>query len=235
MGLETTVDYLDDLEETYPLDADSLSEADNHMRNIKKALKQTFLGAGGQGFEKAILTTEDELNLLSGLLAAAAELNILDGATLSTAEINYLAGVTLGQVIASKAVTAGATGRVDMQGNRFDNAQLQSYSETVDVQGSIAGSLILSMGDANVHTCTLTVAVTSVLFNNPPATDIRGSFTLEVSNPDYDITWPASVKWPAGVTPPKSSGGASALDIYMFTTTDGGSTWMGFQVGFNMS
>lgn len=42
MGLETTVNYLSDFDIAWPLPSDAKSAGDDHIRNIKKALRQTF-------------------------------------------------------------------------------------------------------------------------------------------------------------------------------------------------
>jgi hypothetical protein len=57
----------------------------------------------------AQLTTQAELNLLTGLTASASELNGLDGATATAAEINVLASVTAGTGSASKGVVLDAS------------------------------------------------------------------------------------------------------------------------------
>lgn len=48
------------------------------------------------------------------------------------------------------------------------------------------------------------------------------------------MTWPASVKW-AGGSAPTLSTDARAFDVFSFLTTDGGSTWLGFEGGLAFS
>lgn len=88
MALETG-DYIDDLVITNPLSSDDPAQADDHMRLIKKAVKQSFPGITG-----AVTSTHTELNLLDGVTSTTAELNILDGVTSTAAELNILDGVT---------------------------------------------------------------------------------------------------------------------------------------------
>jgi hypothetical protein len=66
MPLETG-DFIGDLDRNYPLGGDPISQGDNHITLIKKVLQQTFPGAAGNGFKKAIIATEDELNFLDGI------------------------------------------------------------------------------------------------------------------------------------------------------------------------
>jgi hypothetical protein len=48
----------------------------------------------------------------------------------------------------------------------------------------------------------------------------------------HTLSWPASVKWPAGSTPTLSAG-SNAVDIFEIVTVDAGTTWYGYRVGAN--
>jgi TolA-binding protein len=61
MPIEGQVNNIADLNPTYPQADDPVSQGDNHVRNIKKALKDTFPNIDG-----AVLPSEDELNQLVG-------------------------------------------------------------------------------------------------------------------------------------------------------------------------
>ena len=67
----TTISSLD---KSFPLPDDVVNQGDDHLRLIKKVLKTTFPGEGGEGFNIPITATEEELNNLAGL-----DFNILDG------------------------------------------------------------------------------------------------------------------------------------------------------------
>lgn len=88
MALET-VTNIADLVITNPTSTDPKSEGDDHIRNIKKALKTDLPNITGP-----ITATQAELNVLDGITASTAELNLLDGVTATTAELNYVDGVT---------------------------------------------------------------------------------------------------------------------------------------------
>jgi len=81
--------YIDDLNPLNPVTGDPKSQGDDHIRFIKKVLKNTF-----PSIDAPVTATEDELNILDGVTASAAELNILDGVTASATELNYVDGVT---------------------------------------------------------------------------------------------------------------------------------------------
>lgn len=77
MGIETpTPTYINDLDANDPTPTDPLSQADDHIRNIKRAVKQTFSEVTG-----AVTATQGELNKLDGCTAATDNLNALTGIT----------------------------------------------------------------------------------------------------------------------------------------------------------
>jgi hypothetical protein len=89
MGLETPT-YISDLIATNPTTPDGVSQGDDHIRNLKSAIKTTFPNVSG-----AMTASHTELNTMDGITATTAELNTMDGVTASTAEINQLDGVTV--------------------------------------------------------------------------------------------------------------------------------------------
>ncbi len=71
MGIENpTPTYIDDLDATLPAATDPLSQADDHIRNIKGAIKQTFPNVTGE-----VSVTQANLNALSGIAAVSAFYN----------------------------------------------------------------------------------------------------------------------------------------------------------------
>ena len=64
---------------------------------------------------------------------------------------------------------------------------------------------------------------TTVSLTNPPATGIAIGFSVEIIGDASVITWPSSVKWPAGVAPTATA----TKELYTFVTTDGGTTYYG--------
>ena len=60
--------YIGDFDLSSPRDNELVREGDNHIRDVlKKAIVQTFPGAGKKGFAKEITATEDEINHLDGV------------------------------------------------------------------------------------------------------------------------------------------------------------------------
>ena len=58
---------IEQLDASWPLTADQWSEGDNHLRNTKAMLKLQFPGKNGNGFNKTITATEDQLNFVEGV------------------------------------------------------------------------------------------------------------------------------------------------------------------------
>lgn len=159
---------------------------------------------------------------ISDLTATAAELNLLDGVTATTAELNYLDITTLGTSEASKAVTTDANGVTTFDGGVVeDDTTITSSS----------GTATINCRDGNVFSHTLSENVTYT-FSNPPASGRAFSFTLKVTQDSTarTITWPASVDWPSATAPTISTGNGE-VDVFVFFTTDGGTTWYGFTAG----
>jgi len=98
MGLETVNENgnarLNELDTANPTGTDNKNQGDDHIRNIKKVIKDQFSGISGDSNSGAVTATAAELNILDGCTATATELNKLDGITATTAELNILDGVT---------------------------------------------------------------------------------------------------------------------------------------------
>lgn len=93
------------------------------------------------------------------------------------------------------------------------------------------GTLDLSTG--NVFSDAPSANATYV-FSNPPASGTAYGFTLKVTpSATVTITWPASVDWPSATAPTAPASGET--DVYTFYTTDGGTTYYGFQAGDAMA
>ena len=174
-----------------------------------------------------VTATASELNILDGVTSTAGELNLLDGVTATTAELNYLDITTLGTTEASKAVTADANGVV-----KFDNG-IQEES-TALTSGT---SVTLNIRDGSVYTITLAHNIGTFTWSNPAGSGYSSSFVLKVTQDgtgNRTISWPASVDW-AGGTAPTLSTGANDVDVFVFFTVDGGTTYYGFTAGQDMS
>ena len=177
----------------------------------------------GGGATAAVKSIIDSTTLITlGITASAAELNILDGVTASTAELNYSDITTLGTSEASKVVTADANGVVT-----FDNGIVEE--STAITSSSNAATLDLHTGTNFTHTLTEDVTYT---FSNSGASGRASAFTLKVTQDSTarTITWPSSVDWKNSNAPTLSTG-SGEVDVFVFVTYDGGTTYYGFAAG----
>ena len=183
--------------------------------------KAVIYSSGGQvnGTSLAIAGT--------AVTSTAAELNILDGVTATAAELNYNDITTLGTSQASKVVTADANGDV----NLAEELKAKSYNETFLAVSSSSAATTVNCETGNMFSHTLTEN-TTFTFSNPPASGTGYSFTLKIvqDSTARTITWPSSVDW-AAATAPTISTGSGEVDVFVFFTTNGGTTFYGFTAG----
>ena len=74
---------------------------------------------------------------------------------------------------------------------------------------------------------------TTISFADAPATGSSG-FSLRVTQDSggsgFTVTWPATVKWPGGTAPELTATGDKS-DVFIFTTDDGGTSFVGLVAG----
>ena len=201
------------------------------MANIKIS-EMTAAGAasGTQEFE---VNDGGATKKVTGAQIAAyvnGELTLADlGITSSAAEINYTDIATLGTSEASKVVTADANGDVTLT----QELKATSYNESYVAVTSSGAATTVNCETGNTFSHTLTEN-TTFTFSNPPATGTAYSMSVEIIQDagasGYTVTWPTSVDFPAA-TAPTLTATASAVDVFVFTTRDGGTTWYGFTAG----
>lgn len=126
----------------------------------------------------------------------------------------------------SYATTSVAAAKVDKHGGGNE------YVETV---APSAGAATLDLAEGNVFDVTLNAAPVALTFTG--ATSGYACSFLLIARQDggggKTITWPASVKWPDGA-PTLSSSGAD-IDMFAFTSVDGGTVWFGVTVGIGFA
>ena len=108
-----------------------------------------------------------------------------------------------------------------------------SYVETYAAVTSSSNATTVDCEAGNAFSHTLTEN-TTFTFSNPPASGSTYTMSIEIiqdaSASGYTVTWPSSVDWPSGAAPTLTAT-ASAVDVFVFTTRDGGTTWYGFTAG----
>ena len=111
------------------------------------------------------------------------------------------------------------------------NITTATVSTSLDVDGAYTSSvssvaaLDIDLSASNYFTKTI-AGDSTFTFSNPPTSGTVGSFTLEVNYSSGNITWPGSVYWNGnGQTAPDVTAGK--VQLYMFVTRDGGTTYRG--------
>ena len=129
---------------------------------------------------------------------------------------------TLGLTQASGIVTSDANGVVT-----FDNGKIEE--STAITSSSNAATINLRDGDNFTHTLTENVTYT---FSNPAASGKVSAFSLKVTQDSSarTITWPSSIDW-AAATAPTLTTTSGGVDVFVFVTYDGGTTYYGFTAG----
>ena len=112
-----------------------------------------------------------------------------------------------------------------------------SYNKTYVAVTSTTNATTVDCEAGNTFSHVLTEN-TTFTFSNPPATGTAYTMTIEVVQDagasGYIITWPTSVDFPAA-TAPTLTATASAVDVFVFTTRDGGTNWYGFTAGLGLA
>lgn len=99
-----------------------------------------------------------------------------------------------------------------------------NYREVQQDLGSFTGAKTLDIDNGNVAIGTATGAVTWT-FSNPAPSGQASAITLILTNGGAGAqTWPASVDWAGGTAPTLVAAG---VDVLVFVTRDGGTTWYG--------
>ena len=186
----------------------------------------------GSNLKSYVLTSPTATGTLSApTINASTQLQIGGTAiTATAAELNYVDGVTSAiQTQLDAKVGSSYTGDVDITGELI----VDSYNETYGAVTSSSNATTVDCEAGNAFSHTLTEN-TTFTFSNPPASGTAYSFSIEIiqdaSASGYTVTWPSSVDWPAA-TAPTLTATASAKDVFVFYTRDGGTTFYGFTAG----
>lgn len=155
-----------------------------------------------------------------GTVTSLSDLSVTATAT----ELNYVDGVTSAiQTQLNSKITADVTGEFIAD----------SYNETYAAVTSSSNATTVNCHNGNAFSHTLTEN-TTFTFSNPPASGTAFTFSLEIiqdsSASGYSVTWPSAVDWPSA-TAPTLTATASAKDIFVFYSRDGGTNWYGFTSG----
>lgn len=164
MGLET-VTYISDLNPLWPLGTlpDRKSEGDNHLRNIKSSLLNTFSAITGP-----VTVTQVEINYLSGVTSnVQVQLNAKapTASPTFTGTVVLPAATSIGTVTAAEILAlSGVSSAIQTQLNGKGAIAGQTWTGTHDFTGGTLRAATLPVGTATTEVAT-TAHVASVAFS----------------------------------------------------------------------
>jgi len=182
-----------------------------------------------------------------GVSASSAELNHSSGVTSAIqTQLDAKAATSSLSTVATSGAYSDLTGAPAIPTDFVSAASGGTFSGAVDVGGELIAdsynetysglsgtSPTVNCEAGNAFSLTLS-GNTTFTFSNPPASGTAYSFSIEIlqdaSGSGFTVTWPTSVDWPAA-TAPTLSATAYAMDVFVFTTRDGGANWYGFTAG----
>lgn len=125
---------------------------------------------------------------------------------------------------------------IKVSGNTvIDDNKLFLPNNSAEVSTSVsisAGVLTLNLNSATVFNVSLNANITSITLQNVQSSGRSSSFVLvfTADGTARSVVWPGSFSWPSGTAPTITSTNGKK-DVFVFFTTDGGSSWQAFISG----
>jgi hypothetical protein len=116
-----------------------------------------------------------------------------------------------------------------------DLATFKNYKEVYSNAIISSNILTLNLNNGNIFNILLNANILTITISNIPSSTHNISFTIifTADGTVRAVNWPNTVIWPSGNAPSITST-AGKIDVFSFTSNDGGSTWIGFVGGQNM-
>ena len=229
MALES-VDHIDDLNAANPLGTDARSYGDDHIRNIKKALKADF-----PNIDAAVTTTPAELNVLDGVtggtvLASSAvvvdaskKVNewLVDNLTIDGNSITAGTGVVNIVPASGSAIVLDGTVNVDA-GVITGATSITSTAFVGDITGDVIGDVT---GDVTGNADTATTAGVVTTAAQPAITSVGTLTTLSVDNITVNANAITSTDTNGDITITPDGTGDIVLDGVKWPQADGSANY----------
>jgi len=212
------------------------SQADARYEPIDATiLKDADIGVTVQAYD-ATYVVDSDIGVTVQAYDATYVVDADIGVTVQAYDATYVVDADIGVSVQGYDVD---TAKLDVvqtfTANQNVTAELKatSYNETYAAVTSSSNATTVDCHNGNSFSHVLTEN-TTFTFSNPPATGTSFTFSIEIIQDSgasgYAVTWPSSVDWPAA-TAPTLTATASAKDIFVFTSRDGGTNWYGFTAG----
>lgn len=247
--------YLDDLNPVNPAGDTNKSDGDDHLRFIKRAIKNTFPNITG-----IVTPTQTELNRVDGVLSQLAGIDdtaTLTNKTLTSPTINggtlantftFTGEITAGAVTISptelsylnnlaenvqtaldakvpKAGTDAMSGDIDFNNNDIAGIKTATFEAVYSVT-TPGATPTFDWNNGLRQKTTLSANVTSITFTAPPG---PSNLILVITPNTYSVTgWPAAVDWGAQGAPTMADGERFVCMFYYDGTTYFASYLQGF-------
>jgi hypothetical protein len=116
-----------------------------------------------------------------------------------------------------------------------DKVVIKSFREIYSSPSISSNTLTLDLGQSSLFNILLNANILTITISNIPSSTHNISFTIifTADGTARAVNWPNTVIWPSGNAPSITST-AGKIDVFSFTSNDGGSTWIGFVGGQNM-
>lgn len=151
-------------------------------------------------------------------------LPVANGGTGAITLTGYIKGSGTSALTASAAIPiADVTGAAPLAAPTFTGTATFATTDALGpVRQNIVAVAALDIDCSAGNYFTKTIAANSTFtFSNPPSTRAF-AFTLELTHTSGTITWPATVRWPAGTVPTLTT---SRTHLFTFVTDDAGTNW----------
>jgi hypothetical protein len=149
---------------------------------------------------------------------------IVPGNISATGQINTNNLVVTGQINTNNLVVTGQV----LESLSVNNLRILGVTDFQDRHSIVANATtnVINCIVSNYFTRNVTASET-ITFTNPPITGNAYGMVLELANGGaFTITWANNPRWPSA-TAPTLSGNVGNVDLLVFTTRDGGTTWRG--------
>jgi len=223
------------------------SSTDNNIATFD-GVTGKIIQDGGQGLPSGtIVGTSDTQTLTNKTLTSpkvGTSVNDTNGAELIkvTATSSAVNEVTLANAATGNNPALSATGDdtnvgIDITPKGTGEAHFTAsfltgvYSDKVNALGNTGTSQTITFTDGAVVTATLTGNCTFTLAGSNSNSNRATSFTLILANdatPSRTVSWAGGTfKWPGGAASLARTTTANAIDVWVFFSPDGGTTWYG--------